>query len=484
MAAPSPITPPAGGRGTTTRWIPPGNGTPGIFFNGAGYANGEVGSAFNFSTSSQYVDVPSNPVLNPPSAITLEAWINPSQVPEGFVAPIIKKEGPGGTAGYAMEYDSTGSSAVRFGLYTTSGVKLSPDAPVSVANTWSLMTGVYDGTNVSMYMNGVSAGSQPASGTIIRASVPGSDGKAGRGIHRRAFAGHRHRTARLRHESTLDHRDDNGGLRLPADCFTLTSANPIARIPGEPITAQTTSDIVDKILALPSKTRVMLLAPVVSDQKGEFRDVIERLAREGFVRARVDGALVELTSNGRVKLGAKQRHTIEAVVDRLVIDEKVRVRLSDSVETALKWGEGRLLLLQQPGDAPGDKWEESMHSNRNYSASTGKSFDTLTSKHFSFNSPMGACPVCHGLGQKLVFDEHLIAPDEEKSLERGAVLPWRRGGKRMIVYYKSLLKGIAAHCRAKHGGAVEGFAGGFQTKTAARDRRGRGGVHVLGARGK
>src|SRR5580704_11707983 len=108
-------------------------------------------------------------------------------------------------------------------------------------------------------------------------------------------------------------------------------------VSGEPITQQTTSDIVDRILALPPKTRVMLLAPVVTEQKGEFRDVIERLAREGFVRARVDGGLVELTSNVRVKLEPKQRHTIEAVVDRLVIDDKVRVRLSDSVETALKW---------------------------------------------------------------------------------------------------------------------------------------------------
>ena len=214
---------------------------------------------------------------------------------------------------------------------------------------------------------------------------------------------------------------------------------------GEPITQQTTSDIVDKILALPTKTRVMLLAPVVANQKGEFRDVIERLAREGFVRARVDGELVELGSNVRVKLEAKQRHTIEAVVDRLVIDEKVRVRLSDSVETALKWGEGRLMLLQQPGDAANGPWAETLHSNRYYSPATGQSFEKPTPKHFSFNSPLGACPVCHGLGQKMVFDEHLITPDGDKSLDKGAVLPWRRGGKRMIVYYKSLLRGMAAH---------------------------------------
>ena len=116
---------------------------------------------------------------------------------------------------------------------------------------------------------------------------------------------------------------------------------------GVPIVSQTTSDIVDKILALPPKTRVMLLAPVVRRQKGEFRDVIERLAREGFVRARVDGEFVELAADTRVKLDKKKFHTIEAVVDRLVIDDKIRVRLGDSVETALRWGEGVMFTLHQ-----------------------------------------------------------------------------------------------------------------------------------------
>jgi excinuclease ABC subunit A len=116
---------------------------------------------------------------------------------------------------------------------------------------------------------------------------------------------------------------------------------------GVPIVRQTTSDIVDRIIGLPLRTRVMLLAPVVRDQKGEFRDVVERLSREGFVRARVDGELVELANGARIKLDPKEKHTIEAVVDRLVIDEKIRVRLSDSVETALRWGEGVLLTLHQ-----------------------------------------------------------------------------------------------------------------------------------------
>jgi excinuclease ABC subunit A len=233
---------------------------------------------------------------------------------------------------------------------------------------------------------------------------------------------------------------------------------------GEPIVAQTTSDIVDKILALPERTKVMLLAPVVRGQKGEFRDVIERLQREGFVRARVDGELVELTDpNVRVRLDAKQAHTIEAVVDRLVMEEKVRVRLQDSVETAIRWGQGIVVTLHQsppvavdvsprkPKSAPTnvggyeEKWIETLHSNRMYSPGTGKSYEKPTPKHFSFNSPNGACPVCHGLGQKMIFDEGLVVPDADKSLESGAVLPWRRGGKRMIVYYKAMLKAIAGH---------------------------------------
>ncbi len=228
---------------------------------------------------------------------------------------------------------------------------------------------------------------------------------------------------------------------------------------GVPISAETTSDIVDKIMALPAKTRIMLLAPVVDGEKGEFRDVLERLAREGFVRARVDGALVELSANAKTRLEARKKHTIEAVVDRLVIDEKIRVRLSDSVETALRWGQGRLLVLHQDPIGSGDDgtnpagasprsslvWVETLHSNRLFSPATGQSFERPTPKHFSFNSPAGACPVCHGLGQKMVFDASLVVPDQEKSLDQGAVLPWRRGGKRMVSYYKSLLRGVAQH---------------------------------------
>ena len=238
---------------------------------------------------------------------------------------------------------------------------------------------------------------------------------------------------------------------------------------GVPISTQSTSDIVDKILALPPKTRVMLLAPVVRRQKGEFRDVFERLAREGFVRVRVDGEIAELGENiARVKLDKKKFHNIEAVVDRLVIDEKIRVRLGDSVQTALCLGEGVIFTLHDssgradlpvsqgdPQVAPtklADKtanskssiWIETLHSNKMCSPVTGKSYDPPTPKHFSFNAPAGACPVCHGLGQKMIFDEALVVPDMDLPLD-GAIQPWRRAGKRLIIYYKAMLRSVAAH---------------------------------------
>jgi excinuclease ABC subunit A len=150
-------------------------------------------------------------------------------------------------------------------------------------------------------------------------------------------------------------------------------------------------------------------------------------------------------------------------VDRLVIDNKIRVRLGDSVETALRWGEGVMFTLHQTPVAANvsslknknnepahagcyeNNWTETLHSNKMCSPATGKSYDPPTPKHFSFNAPAGACPVCHGLGQKMIFDESLVVPDPEKSLEDGAVQPWRRAGKRMNIYYKAMLRSVVAH---------------------------------------
>ena len=211
----------------------------------------------------------------------------------------------------------------------------------------------------------------------------------------------------------------------------------------------------------------MLLAPVVRRQKGEFRDVIERLAREGFVRARVDGEFVELAADTRVKLDKKKFHNIEVVVDRLVIDEqnpraarrfgRNRVALGrrrdvraasnarESRESRVEGTKSRPALDSRPSTLDSAEWIETLHSNKMCSPATGKSYDPPTPKHFSFNAPAGACPVCHGLGQKMIFDESLVVPDPEKSLEDGAVQPWRRAGKRMNIYYKAMLRSIAAH---------------------------------------
>ena len=231
---------------------------------------------------------------------------------------------------------------------------------------------------------------------------------------------------------------------------------------GAAMTRQTTDGIAGLILALPAGTRVMLLAPMVSGETGEFRDVLERLAREGFVRARVDGQMVELVANKPVRLDPKQAHAIDVVVDRLVIAEGLRPRLMDSLEMALKWGAGSVTVLHQtpegrPGRAGvaaggGDAWVEHRHSTGMRSPASGRVYEAATAQHFSFNSPKGACPVCHGLGQKLVFDPALVVPDSTKSLAEGAVHPYRRlGGKRMVSYYQGILKGMAQH----HGVALE-----------------------------
>ena len=214
---------------------------------------------------------------------------------------------------------------------------------------------------------------------------------------------------------------------------------------GEPISRLSTSDIIEQLLALPEDTRVMLLAPVVEKQKGEFRDVLEKLAREGFVRARIDGELAELETNTRFKLDPKKAHSIEVVVDRLVVSDKARGRLADSVETCLKWGEGKIIALHQAPDLDRSQWRESKLSNRLTSPATGKSYEPMTPKHFSFNSPYGACTACSGLGQRPVFDDGLMVGDPEKSLEQGVILPWTKGGARMVAHYNGLLKNLARH---------------------------------------
>ncbi|EDY22199.1 excinuclease ABC, A subunit [Chthoniobacter flavus Ellin428] len=216
---------------------------------------------------------------------------------------------------------------------------------------------------------------------------------------------------------------------------------------GAPISKLTPQQIVDQIVAYPAESRIVLLAPLVQDEVGEFRDVIEKLKREGFVRVRVDGEIIELGRPEPIRLEKGSKHRIEVVVDRLVIREGVRTRLADSVDTALKWGGNRLAVLRRVGEALPEVWDELKYSIDYSNPNTGFTLPQLTPKHFSFNSHFGACPMCHGLGTELVCDAELMIPDQDKSLTEGAVAPWAKAGKRMQGYYSGVLESLAKEYR-------------------------------------
>jgi excinuclease ABC subunit A len=234
---------------------------------------------------------------------------------------------------------------------------------------------------------------------------------------------------------------------------------------GKPIFRQTPQQIVDQILAYDVGTKIILLAPLVQNQVGEFRDVIEKAKREGFVRVRIDGEIVELSQPEPIRLKKNQRHTIEAVVDRLVLREGIRVRLADSIETALRWGGNRIVVLREtlnaqpasavdglrrgerstPNAQSGENWDELRYSTDYGNAESGFTLDELTPKHFSFNSHLGACPACHGLGTQSLCDPDLMISDPAKTIAEGAITPWRRGTKRMQAYYRHLQHALVKH---------------------------------------
>ena len=223
-------------------------------------------------------------------------------------------------------------------------------------------------------------------------------------------------------------------------------AQPYCPDTGNPIYHQTTTDIVDEVMKLSERTRVMVLAPINIQKTETLKASLERLAREGFVRVRIDGAFHELGALSPDVLEAGVSESLEVVVDRLVVQDKVRVRLADSVETALRWGDGIVqLLYQKPEDRARALWEESTRSNRLYSPETGRTYERLEAKHFSFNSLSGACEACHGLGQQMEFDPELIIPDTKKTLEQGAVLPFYKVPKAQIALYDAMIKGLSSH---------------------------------------
>ncbi len=187
---------------------------------------------------------------------------------------------------------------------------------------------------------------------------------------------------------------------------------------GRPVSRQSAGQIAESILAWPEGTRVEIMAPLVRGRKGEFRDLFETVRRQGFVRALVDGEMIELADPP--KLNRRQNHNVSIVVDRLTVRADDRGRLADSVETALKLAEGTLEVIRHDGSRP----ETALFSERYGCAECGISMPELEPRHFSFNSPFGACPACSGLGTRHEVSEDLILGDPRISILEGVVLPW------------------------------------------------------------
>ena len=204
---------------------------------------------------------------------------------------------------------------------------------------------------------------------------------------------------------------------------------------GQAIAAQSVQEMVTSLLARPAGTKVILLAPLVERKKGTHAGLFARLRKEGFIRLRVNGEFVALEQE--IVLDKNKRHTVQVVVDRLVIKESIERRLSESVATAVGLSEGLLLCLFPDGN------EECLLSERAACVRCGISLPDLSPQLFSFNNPKGACPECGGLGVKQFFDPHLICPDPRLSINQGALAPWR--GSSPMSYGHQLLASLARH---------------------------------------
>jgi len=212
--------------------------------------------------------------------------------------------------------------------------------------------------------------------------------------------------------------------------FFAKAGTPYCYKCGRKITQQTQDEIIDRILRYPAGTTLLILAPVVRGRKGEYHSLFTELKRQGFIRIRVDKKILSL--DDKIKLDKNKKHTIEVVVDRLVIDKDIRERLADSVETALKVGEGLVLVSK-------GAQEEVLFSERYACPKCGISYEEIEPRIFSFNSPYGACKACGGLGAKMEIDPDLVMPDKTRPL-REAIKPWRVGGKRIVLHYRRLLR--------------------------------------------
>ena len=225
---------------------------------------------------------------------------------------------------------------------------------------------------------------------------------------------------------------------------------------GSPIDKQSSQEIVERIMALPKGCDIQILAPIVRGRKGEYKDIFSQIQKAGFVRCRVDGKIYELPT--KIKLAKYKIHNIEVVVDRLVIKPEIKNRLTDSIETALKVGKGIVIITsfktnhacltgrqepRLPHRQAGTTNHELIFSEQYACTKCGMSYLEVEPRIFSFNSPYGACPECNGLGTKLEFDSDLVIPDKNKSINEGAIEPWKRGGRGYILYYRWLIRELS-----------------------------------------
>lgn len=208
---------------------------------------------------------------------------------------------------------------------------------------------------------------------------------------------------------------------------------PICPTHGIEISSQTIEQMVDRILEYPERTKLQVLAPVVSGRKGTHVKVFEDIKKQGYVRVRVDGQMQELSDE--IELEKNKKHSIEVVIDRIVVKEGVASRLADSLESALRLGEGRVII-----DVIGE--EELLFSEHHACPHCGFSIGELEPRMFSFNSPFGACPSCDGLGSKLEVDLELVIPNKDLSLHQNAIAPWESTSSQ---YYPQLLNAICTH---------------------------------------
>ncbi|MBN2907939.1 excinuclease ABC subunit UvrA [Polycladomyces sp. WAk] len=208
---------------------------------------------------------------------------------------------------------------------------------------------------------------------------------------------------------------------------------PVCPEHGIEISSQTVQQMVDRIMELPERTRIQVLAPMVKGRKGEHVKLLQDIGKQGFVRVRIDGEIRDLSEE--IKLEKNKKHTIEVVVDRLVVKPGIETRLTDSIETALGLTDGQVLIDVVDG-------EELLFSQNLACPECGFSIDELSPRMFSFNSPFGACPTCDGLGSRMEIDPELVVPDPEKTIREGALEPWAHSSSN---YYEQLLETVCDH---------------------------------------